>query len=134
MDLITTAIVAALSAGAASGLTEVSKTAVTDTYQTLKDLLAKKFGASSEVVQAIDRLEAKPESARHQEMLQEELVTINAGQDHEVIAAAKHVLAQVHPQQVVMSKFTTQNNASIQGQTIGDHNTITQQFGEVPQA
>lgn len=47
MDLITTAIVAALSAGAVSGLTEVSKTAVTDAYQTLKDLLAKKFGAHS---------------------------------------------------------------------------------------
>ena len=51
-----------------------------------------------------------------------------------MIAAAKHVLAQLHPQQVVTSKFTTQNNASVQGQTIGDHNTITQQFGEVPKA
>ena len=134
MDLITTAIVAALSAGAVGGLTEASKTAVTDAYQTLKGLLAKKFGAGSQMVQAIDRLEAEPESAGHREGLQTEIVTVNAEQDHEVMAAAQHVLAQVHPQQVVVSKFTTQNSAPVQGQTIGDHNTITQQFGEVPKA
>ncbi len=134
MDLITTAIVAALSAGAVSGLTEVSKTAVTDAYQALKDLLAQKFGTRGQVVQAIDRLEAEPESTAHREGLQKEIVTVNAEQDHEVMAAAKQVLALVHPQQVVVSKFTTQNNAPVQGQTIGDHNTITQQFGEVPKA
>ncbi len=134
MDLITTAIVAALSAGAISGLTEVSKTAVTDAYHTLKDLLIKKFGASSEVVRSIDRLEAKPESAGRQETLQEEIVTVNAEQDHEVLAAAKHVLALVHSQQVGFGKFSIQNNAPVQGQNIGDHNTITQQFEGPPKA
>lgn len=134
MDLITTAIVAALSAGAVSGLTEVSKTAVTDAYHTLKDLLVKKFGTSSEVVQAIDQLEAKPESTDRQETLQEEMVAVNAEQDHEVLAAARHVLTLVHPQQAVVSKFTIQNNAPVQGQTIGDHHTITQQFEEGPKA
>ncbi len=132
MDPIMTAIVAALSAGATNGLTEVSKTAVTDAYHTLKDLLIKKFGASSEVVRSIDRLEAKPESVGRQETLQEEIVTVNAEQDHEVLAAAKHVLALVHPQQAGLGKFAIQNNAPVQGQTIGDHHTITQQFGELP--
>ena len=134
MDLITTAIVAALSAGAASGVTEVSKTAVTDAYQTLKGLLAKKFGTRSQVAQAIDRLEAEPGAAGHQEGLQQEIDTVNAEQDHEVIAAARHLLALVPAQQAVMGKFATQNNAPVQGQTIGDHNTITQQFGEMPKA
>lgn len=134
MDPITTAIVAALSAGTISGLTEVSKTATTDAYNTLKALLIKKFGARSEMAQAIDRLEANPELVGHQETLQEEIVTVNAEQDHEVLAAAKHVLALVHPQQAVVSKFTTQNNALVQGQNIGDHNTITQQFGGPPKA
>lgn len=86
------------------------------------------------MVQTIDRLEAEPESAGHREGLQTEIVTFNAEQDHEVIAAAKQVLALLHPQQVVVSKFTTQNSAPVQGQTIGDHNTITQQFGEMPKA
>jgi hypothetical protein len=131
MDPVTSAIVAALSAGAVSGLTDASKMAVTDAYQKLKGLLTRKFGASSEVVQAIDHLEAKPESAGHQETLQKEMIAVNAEQDHEVLAAARQVLL-AHSQQTVVSKFTIQNNAPVQGQTIGDHHTITQQFEEWP--
>ncbi len=41
MDPITTAIVAALSAGAVSGLAETSKTAITDAYNQLKYLLVR---------------------------------------------------------------------------------------------
>jgi hypothetical protein len=134
MDPITSAIVAALSAGAVSGLTEASKMAVTDAYQTLKDLLTQKFGASSEVVQAIGQLEAKPESAGRQETLWEEMIAVNAEQDHEVLAAARQLLTLSHSQQAVVSKFTIQNNAPVQGQTIGDHHTITQQFEEGPKA
>src|SRR5947209_5290623 len=63
MDPISAAIVAALAAGALSGLTETGKTAITDAYQELKDLLVKKFGARSQVVQTVDHLEARPESA-----------------------------------------------------------------------
>ena len=62
MDPITTAIVAALSAGAISGITDTAKTAVNDGYNKLKSLLTKKHGAGSEVVQAINKLETKPES------------------------------------------------------------------------
>ena len=83
-------------------------------------------------MQAIDHLEAKPESAGHQETLQKEMIAVNAEQDHEVLAAARQVLALAHSQQTVVSKFTIQNNAPVQGQTIGDHHTITQQFEEGP--
>lgn len=134
MDPITTAIVAALSAGAVGGLTDASKMAIMDAYQALKDLLTRKFGASSEVVQAIDYLEAEPESLGRQGTLQERMVTVNAEQDHEALAAAKQVLALAHSQQTSVSKFTIQNNAPVQGQTIGDHHTVTQQFGELPKA
>jgi len=134
MDPITTAIVTALSAGAVNGLTETSKTAITDTYAKLKDLIIKKFGARSDVVQAIDQLEAKPESAGRKETLKEEITALNAEQDHEVLAAARQVLMLVHAQQAGLGKFAIQNNAPVQGQTIGDHHTITQQFGELPKA
>jgi hypothetical protein len=134
MDPITTAIVAALTAGAVSGLTEASKTVITDTYQALKRLLTKKFGASSQVVQAVDHLEAKPTSTARQQGLQEEMVAVQAEQDSDLLAAAQHLLTLVQPQQAGLGKFTIQNNAPVQGQTIGDHNTITQQFGDLPKA
>jgi hypothetical protein len=81
MDPITAAIVAALGAGAISGLAETSKTALADAYHGLKDLLVKKFGTKSDVVQAIAHLEAKPDSAGRQGTLQEEIRAINAEQD-----------------------------------------------------
>ena len=134
MDPITSAIVAALTAGAISGLTESSKIAITDTYQALKGLLTKKFGASSQVVQAVDHLETKPESSARQSGLAEEIIAVQAQQDSEVLAVAKHLLTLVQPQQAGLGKFTIQNNAPVQGQTIGDHNTVTQQFGIPPKA
>ena len=47
MDPITTAIVAALTVGATSGITDTAKTMITDTYQRLKSLLHNKFGRES---------------------------------------------------------------------------------------
>ncbi len=134
MDPITTAIIAALSAGAASGLTETSKTAITDAYSRLKDLLTKKFGAKSEVVQAMSQLETKPDSSGRKEMLQEEIAAVQAEQDEELLTAAKHVLTLVQPQQAGLGKFTIQNNALVQGQNIGDDQQITQHFGNLPKA
>jgi len=134
MDPVATAIIAALSAGAIGGLTEASKTAITEAYTTLTSLLHKKFGSKSEVVQAVAQLEAKPESASRQGMLQEELLTVNAEHDQELLEAAQRVLTLVQPQQAGMGKFTIQNNAPVHGQNIGDHNTNTLYFGEPPKA
>lgn len=92
MDPITTAIVAALSAGAISGLTEMSKTAITDAYARLKTLLTKKFGGESDVVHAVNEVEAKPDSAGRQATLQEEVAAVKADQDQEVLHAAQTLL------------------------------------------
>ena len=132
MDPITAAIVAALTAGAIGGLTETSKTAITDAYHKLKDLLNEKFGAKSNVVQAIDQLETKPGSVGRKETLQEAMIAINAEQDSEMLAASKHLLMLVHSQQASFGKFTIHNNASVQGQNIGENQQITQQFGNSP--
>lgn len=130
--VITTAIATAVSAGVISGLTETSKTAISEAYEKLKNLLVKKFGAKSDVVQAIEQLEAKPESADRKETLQEEIATAGAEQDDEIIAAAKHILTLVYSQQAGLGRFTIQNNAPVQGQNIGDFNTNTQYFGDSP--
>ena len=134
MDPITAAIVAALSAGAVSGLTETSKTAITDTYSKLKDLLTNRFGARSNVIQAIEDLEARPASAGRKETLQEEIVAVQAEQDEELLAAAQRVMTLVQPQQAGLGKFTIQNNALVQGQNIGDNQQISQYFGNPPKA
>ena len=84
MDPITAAIVAAVSAGAIGGLTEISKTALTDAYGKLKALLVKKFGKESDVVQAVEQVEAKPASDARKALLAEEVTAVKADQDSEL--------------------------------------------------
>jgi hypothetical protein len=92
MDPITAAIVAAASAGAISGLTEASKTAITDAYSKLKALLTKKFGGESDVIHAVNEVEVKPDSAGRKATLQEEVAAVKADQDQEVLQAAQALL------------------------------------------
>jgi hypothetical protein len=94
MDPITTAMVAAISAGAIGGLTEVGKTTLTDAYAKLKALLVKKFGKASEVVQAVEQVEAKPASDARKALLAEEVTAVKADQDNDILALAQ-ILQQV---------------------------------------
>jgi len=102
MEPITAAIVAALLAGAAAGTTEVGKNALVDAYKSLKGLLAKKFGEKKkELPEAVAALEANPESKGRQLVLQEEIETVLANNDPDVIQAVQALVAimQQQPQQ-----------------------------------
>jgi hypothetical protein len=98
MDPVTTAILAALAAGAIGGVTEMSKTAITDAYQKLKGLLANKFGAKSKVVTAVDDLEEEHDSKGRQLTLQEQLAKVKADQDQELVQAAQVLLREIRSQ------------------------------------
>ncbi len=76
-------------------------------------------------MQAIDKLEAKPDSPGRKELLAEEIVAAKAEQDEEIIAVAKQILTLVKPQQAGLGKFNIQNTAPVGQQNIGDHNTNT---------
>ncbi len=98
MDPVTTAILAALAAGAIGGVTEMSKTAITDAYQKLKGLLVNKFGAKSKVVTAVDDLEEEHDSKGRQLTLQEQIAKVKADQDQELVQAAQVLLREVRSQ------------------------------------
>jgi hypothetical protein len=68
-DPITVTIVAALPTGVASGTTKVVESIIVNSYEALKSVLKKTFGQGSEVVKAIDSLEAKLDSAGRKETL-----------------------------------------------------------------
>lgn len=92
MDPITTAIVAALGAGVASGATKVAQQAVSDAYNKLKELLGKKFGAKSNVVKAVKELEANPKSEARKGVVKEEVAAVKADQDQELLQLAQSLL------------------------------------------
>jgi hypothetical protein len=92
-DIVANAIVAALSAGAVAGATDTAKSAIADAYEGLKSLVKKKFGHDSDAAEAIDKLEAKPDSGARKEVLAEELKAVSSASDPELVSAAQALLA-----------------------------------------
>lgn len=95
MDPLTVAIIGAISAGAVSGLTEVGKSSITDAYEGLKSLIKKKFGSDSGIVEAVDKLEAKPDSSGWQESLRDEIQKAGADRDSDLVTAAETLLSKI---------------------------------------
>lgn len=93
MDPVSTAIIAALSAGAASGVTDAAKQAMVDAYHGLKTLISKRFGSDSEVGNALEKLQAKPDSDGRKQTLAEELKAVNAAAEPDLVTAAQSLLA-----------------------------------------
>ena len=99
MDPVTfTAIVAAISAGLGTGVSKVGESALVDTYQGLKAMLQRTFGNNSEVVEAVDKLEKKPDSEGRKGMLKEELEDAGVDHDPEVRQVAQELLKQLEAQ------------------------------------
>ena len=92
MDPITGAIVAALAAGVASGATEVSKKVIVDAFDGLKAALKKKFGDDSDLAEAVDKLEARPDSTGRQETLKEEVEIAKANDDAQLQQLAEALI------------------------------------------
>jgi hypothetical protein len=96
VDVIMSAIGAAVSAGAATGATEAGKKAIVDAYDGLKSLIKNRFGSNSEAAVALDKLEAKPDSEGRKQMLSEELESAGAASDPELVSAARTLTALIH--------------------------------------
>ena len=84
MDVITTAIIAALAA--------VSTDIIKDSYNALKSALKRKFGSESDVVEAVEGLEKKPTSKGRQALLQEEIENAKVNDDAEIVQLAQDLL------------------------------------------
>jgi hypothetical protein len=87
-EIATNAIIAAVSAGA----TDTAKSAIADAYQGLKSLIKEKFGHGGAVAEAIDMLEAKPNSTARKMLVAEELRAVTPSVDAELVSAAQSLL------------------------------------------
>ena len=123
MDIITTAIIAALAA--------LSKDAINDSYNALKSALKKKFGSNSDVVDAVEGLEKKPDSKGRQVTLQEEIENAKVNDDAEIVQLAQNLLNRLKDEpggQQIINNQTQTNTAS--GNTVsGDFNFSPVQEG-----
>jgi hypothetical protein len=106
MDIITTAIVGALA--------KLSEDAVKDGYNALKSMLQRKFGSQSDVAKAVDQVEQKPASAGRTAVLGEELQSVSALEDADLIRSAEALLERIAevkgPQTVVQQTVSGNHN------------------------
>ena len=111
MDIITTAIIAAI-----AGL---SKDAINDSYKALKSALKKKFGSNSDVVDAVEGLEKKPDSKGRRATLQEEIENSQVNGDSEIVQLAQDLLnklqEQPQGQQVIQQTVSNVKYAATSG-------------------
>ncbi|MEE9210667.1 MAG: hypothetical protein V3U23_09460 [Kiloniellales bacterium] len=98
MEPITAVILSALAAGAAAGVSEAGKKLVVDGYEALKAALQARFGADSDLADAVAGLEKHPESDGRKQTLHEEIVAANADADPELVVLARALLAQIESQ------------------------------------
>ncbi|NEP00478.1 MAG: hypothetical protein F6K58_17705 [Symploca sp. SIO2E9] len=91
MDPITTAIVAALAS-------DLTKTAIKHSYNALKSAFKKKFGSDSDLVEAVNGLEKKPDSEGRKATLQEEVENTKVNDDPDILQLAQDLLNQLKDQ------------------------------------
>ncbi len=91
MDPITLAIVTGLAIPTA-------KDVIKDGYEALKAALKKKFGDQSDVVDAVEKLEKKPDSEARKATVQEEVEIAKVNDDPEIVKLAQDLLNQLKEQ------------------------------------
>lgn len=112
MDLITTAILTALSSGVVASVQKVGEQALVDAYTALKELIKRKFGTKSEIMKAVKEVE-KTDSPGRKEVLREEVTNANADKDPELIQAAQKIMDIIK---------NTVDGTSISQNAVGDGN------------
>jgi hypothetical protein len=92
VDMIVSAVVAALAAGANDGLKEAAKKGISDGYDQLKSLLLRHHSGGNDVGDALEKLEARPESEARKHLLVEELESSGVALDPAIQEQANHLL------------------------------------------
>lgn len=98
MDPISTAIIAALTAGVVGGVSDVGKKLIGDAYEAIKVIIKRKFGAESKVIKAVGELEENPDSQARKSVVAEEVKAVKADEDSEILAAAQALLDKIKAQ------------------------------------
>ena len=91
-------ILAALGAGAIAATKDVAGTAIKYAYEGLKTLIKKKFGETSDLVDAVDKLEKSPDREDRKATVKTELEIVKVNDDPDIIKLAQDLLDKLKEQ------------------------------------
>ncbi|HEY8269337.1 MAG TPA: hypothetical protein VIG33_00490 [Pseudobdellovibrionaceae bacterium] len=109
--IITTAIVAALA--------NLSNDVIKDSYDALKAGLKKMFGEESDLIDALDKLEKKPNSEARKATVQEEVEIAKVNDDPEILKLAKDLLDKIKEQPSGQEIINQTQNNTVSGVNVG---------------
>jgi hypothetical protein len=118
MDPVSTAIIAAATAGVLDGVKNTAGTALADAYAGLRGLIVRKFGADAPVVTALAKYEDASDSKKLETALLAILAESRLAEDGEIVAAAGRL------QQIT-------NDVRIQVNIHGDGNVVAKDSATV---
>ena len=123
MDPVTIAITSAV-------LADLSKDTVKGSYKVLKDALKKRFGAQSDLADAVDKLEKRPHSEGRKATVQEEVSLAKVNDDPELLKLAQDLLdelkAQSNPQTLINQNISNVKYAATSGTGPASISNITE--------
>jgi beta-phosphoglucomutase-like phosphatase (HAD superfamily) len=123
MDPVTIAITTAV-------LADLSKDTVKGSYKVLKDALKKRFGPESDLANAVDKLEKRPESEGRKATVQEEVSIAKVNDDSELLKLAQDLLdalkAQPNTQTVINQNISNVKYAATSGTGPASISNITE--------
>ena len=122
MDPVTAATVAALASGVTSGL---AQQAVSDAYTALKARLSGICGGNSSALEAVGRLENRPDSAARAGVVAEELAAAGAGEDAELVELAEALLSRIEAQPGGERHIQQATGSGIAQSDLGGSATVT---------
>ncbi len=120
MDPITTAIVAALAA--------LSKDVVKDSYNMLKTALKKKFGSNSDLAEAVEKLEKKPDSEGRKATLKEEVEIAKLNDDAEILRLVSDLQKQLNSEESTAENYKAEFQAEVKVAQVGNRNVQQNTF------
>jgi hypothetical protein len=120
-------IIAALAAGAISGVKDTASQAVNDAYTGLKALLRRRFTGNQQAEDALEQAERQPGS--DQAILAEHLRAAGADGDEELIKAARALLEQADPAGARAGKYNVRITGG-KGIVVGDAANVTMTFND----
>lgn len=118
-------VAAALTAGATAGLTDTAHAAVRDAYTGLVSAVRQRLGRDDPEAAVLDEHATDP-TGRHEQLVAA-LASADAGEDTELVAAARRLLTQLDPPSVQAGKYVVDLREA-KGVQIGDNPTMTLHF------
>ena len=121
------AILAALTAGAAVAAKDTAGSAIKDAYEGLKSLIKKKFAEKALPKAAVEAHATEPGPA--EAILRPALKDAVIDANDELMKAAKALLAMADPDGSVQRRYALHVTGNVQGVVQGDHANVNMNFG-----